>query len=238
MKNTGFILWAFILVAAATIFSGCMKNRPENTNEKLHFLPFAEVTLTDKFWKPIIERTVDITVPHNIQMCLDAGYVDNFAIVAGIKEGEYKGLRLWDETLYKTIEAASYSLKFNNNHELDHQLDSIIAILAKAQDEDGYIDSHVQYSELKGVWPKSERFNRENRSFELYHCGHLIEAAVAHYQATGKKNLLNIAIQYANLVDSVFGPNGKKDILGHAEIELALPRLYEVTGGRAIFKAG
>lgn len=236
MKNTGSILLVFAVIAAQFMLSGCKKNNPESASEQIQYLPFSEVNMADGFWKPRIDNALDVTVPHIMKMCLEAGYVNNFAIVAGLEEGEYKGLTLWDETLYKAIEAASYSLKLKYNSELDSMLDSIISVMAKVQDTDGYIDSHVQYSEQKGVWPKSERFNRENRSLELYHCGHLIEAAVAHFQATGKKTLLNLAIQYANLVDSVFGPNGKKDILGHAEIELALPRLYEVTGDERYLK--
>ena len=198
--------------------------------ESLHFADFQKVTVADSFWKPLLQRNRAVTVPHNFRMCRDVGVVANFERVAGLRDGDYHGLLNWDEFLYKAIEAASYGLKQQPDPALDRQLDELIAALAKTQDPDGYLRTVVQLSE-RGRGPKGlRRWENLADNLELYCAGHLIEAGVAHFQVTGKRTLLDVALRNAALIDRLFGADRHVDVGGHQEIEPALVRLSEATG--------
>ena len=154
---------------------------------------------------------------------------------AGLIKGEHKGDFSFDDTdPYKVIEGASYSLAVHYDGKLDHYLDSVINIIAQAQEPDGYLTTCVtnKCTRLSGWWGthKWEKIN----SHELYNSGHLIESAVAHYRATGKKTFLNVAIKNADLVCKTFGPNEEQIHRpgGHPIIEMALCKLYKVTGDK------
>ena len=148
-------------------------------------------------------------------------------------KGEHRGDFSFDDTdPYKIIEGASYSLAVKYDKKLDAYLDSVIHLIASAQEPDGYLTTCVTNKcyRLSGWWGR-QRWEKIN-SHELYNCGHLYEAAVAHYQATGKRTLLDVAIKNADLVCKVFGPNeGQKHVpSGHPIVEMALAKLYKVTG--------
>ncbi len=195
-------------------------------------VPFTDVHLSDDFWSPRIETNRTVTIPYAFHKCEINGRFDNFAIAAGLKKGKQRGDFPFDDTdPYKVIEGASYSLAVHYNAKLDHYLDSVIAIIAAAQEPDGYLTTCVTNKcyRLSGWWGthKWEKLN----SHELYNSGHLIEAAVAHYKATGKKTLLNVAIKNANLVCKTFGPNPGQihRPSGHPIVEMALCKLYKIT---------
>ena len=196
---------------------------------------FTQVHLDDCFWLPRIETNRTISIPSAFRECERNGRFDNFAIAGGLKNGEHRGDFSFDDTdPYKVIEGASYSLAVHDDAALDHYLDSVISIIAAAQEPDGYLTTCVtnRCTRLSGWWGthKWEKIN----SHELYNSGHLIEAAVAHYRATGKRSLLNVAIKNADLVCKTFGSNEGQIHRpgGHPIIEMALCKLYKVTGNR------
>ena len=198
-------------------------------------VPFTKVHFNDTFWSPRIEINRTVSIPSAFHECEKNGRFDNFAIAAGIKKGEHRGDFSFDDTdPYKVIEGASYSLAVHYDKKLDHYLDSVIAIIAAAQEPDGYLTTCVTNKcyRLSGWWGthKWEKIN----SHELYNSGHMIESAIAHYKATGKRTFLNVAIKNANLICKTFGPKEGQihRPSGHPIVEMALCKLYKVTGTR------
>jgi len=196
-------------------------------------VPFTQVHIDDSFWAPRIETNRTVSIPSAFYQCEVNGRFDNFAIAGGLKKGEHRGDFSFDDTdPYKIIEGASYALAAHYDAKLDHYLDSVITIIAAAQEPDGYLTTCVtnKCTRLSGWWG-THRWEKIN-SHELYNCGHLYEAAVAHFRATGKRTLLNVAIKNADLVCQVFG-DGEGQIHrpgGHPIVEMALAKLYKVTG--------
>jgi len=173
--------------------------------------------------------------PAIFKKCEETGRIDNFAIAGGLMKGEYKGERYNDTDVYKTIEGASYSLMVHPDPALDRYLDGVIAKIAAAQEPDGYLYTPRTASPDKlqpGIG--ETRWAELAISHELYNAGHLYEAAAAHFMATGKRALLDVALKNADLVARTFGPEpGKRQgFPGHQEIELALVKLYRLTGKR------
>jgi len=218
-------IWALLF-----LISGCSP-KPD------HFGPtqpvsFTSVHLSDSFWAPKIETNRTVSIPSAFHQCQINGRFDNFALAGQLISGEHKGDFPFDDTdVYKIIEGASYSLAVHYDAKLDHYLDSLITLIGSGQENDGYLTTCVtNQCERLRPWYGKGRWDRLN-SHELYNSGHLYEAAVAHFQATGKKSLLEIAIKNANLVDQVFGPEeGKKKVpSGHPIIEMALVKLYRAT---------
>ena len=196
-------------------------------------VPFTAVKVTDAFWAPRIETNRTVTIPTIFRKCEETGRIDNFAIAGGLMKGEYKGERYNDTDVYKTIEGASYSLMVRPDPVLDRYLDGVIAKIAAAQEPDGYLYTPRTASPLKlqpGIG--ETRWSELAISHELYNAGHLYEAAAAHFQATGKRTLLDVALKNADLAARTFGREaGKREgFPGHQEIELALVKLYRLTG--------
>lgn len=196
-------------------------------------VPFTAVRLEPGFWRARIETNTTATVPHILRQCETTGRIANFLKAAGKMEGHFQGWWFNDSDVYKSIEAAAYSLMLHPDSELEKRLDEIIAHIAAAQEPDGYLFTPRRtmapdYRFAASVGP--ERWSRLGSSHELYCLGHLFEAAVAHYQATGKRSLLDIALKSADLLDRVFGPGKKRDVPGHQEVEIGLIKLYRVTG--------
>lgn len=224
-----------ISFALGSILYSCSSGNNEYVcpNAPINEVPFTKVHLNDVFWSPRIETNRTVSIPSAFKECEKNGRFDNFALAAGLIKGEHKGDFSFDDTdPYKVIEGASYSLAYKYDANLDHYLDSVITIIAAAQEPDGYLTTCVTNKcyRLSGWWGRSkwEKIN----SHELYNSGHLYEAAVAHYRATGKRTLLDVAIKNADLVCKVFGPEeGQKHVpSGHPIIEMALAKLYKVTG--------
>jgi len=204
-------------------------------NAQIKEVEFTKVHLNDNFWSPRIEINRTVSIPSAFKECEQNGRFDNFAIAGGLIKGEHKGDFSFDDTdPYKIIEGASYSLAVHYDKDLDAYLDSVIAIIASAQEPDGYLTTCVtnNCTRLSGWWGthKWEKIN----SHELYNSGHLIESAVAHYRATGKRNFLDVAIKNADLVCKTFGPNEGQihRPSGHPIAEMALCKLYKVTGNK------
>ncbi|MCJ7777688.1 MAG: glycoside hydrolase family 127 protein, partial [Sedimentisphaerales bacterium] len=196
-------------------------------------IPFTDVKVTDDFWAHRIEINRKVTIPHTFKKCEETGRIDNFAIAGGLMKGEHRGSFPFDDTdPYKILEGASYSLSVHPNAKLKKYLDELIVKIAAAQEDDGYLYTcRTNNSKKLTNWSGKERWSNEQlNSHELYNMGHLYEAAVAHYQATGKRNLLDVAIKNADLLDTVFGPGKNQSAPGHQEIEIGLAKLYRITG--------
>src|ERR1700730_12069591 len=194
-------------------------------------VPLTAVTIDDGFWAPKLEINRTVTIPHILEENDDTGRVANFEKAAGRKSGPYQGRRFNDTDVFKIIEAASYSLALVADPRLSTRLDELIQLIAESQQQDGYLfpaRTIDPQHPAAGVGP--ECWIYENCSHELYNAGHLYEAAVAHFKATGKRSLLEVAIKNADLVCRTFGPGGRHAVPGHEEIELALVKLYRATG--------
>jgi uncharacterized protein len=195
--------------------------------------PLAAVRLSEgSFWAKRLERNRTVTIPHIFEQNEQTGRVANFERAAGRAEGAYEGRRFNDTDVYKAIEAASYSLVVSHDRTLDAELDRLIELIAAAQEPDGYLmpaRTIDPANPAPGVG--AERWVHESAgSHELYNAGHLIEAAVAHHQATGRRTLLEVALRVADRIDEDFGADALRVAPGHQEIEIALLRLAEHTG--------
>src|SRR4051794_30412289 len=156
----------------------------------LQSVPVADVKITSGFWADWIHVVRDKTIAHNFQQCDIHGRLRNFDRAAGKLEGKYEGKFFFDDSdPYKVIEGAAYVLMQQRDPELEKQIDDIVARVAAAQQPDGYVDTWYQVRD--GL---DKRFTREKDMHETYVAGHMIEAAVAYFQATGKRNLLDVAI--------------------------------------------
>ena len=195
---------------------------------------FTGVTFDDRFWLPRLTTNREVTIPYDFRKCEETGRIDNFAKAAGVMAGPHEGIFFNDSDVFKVVEGAAYSLSLHPDCNLDAYLDDLIAKIAGAQEDDGYlytartIDPGAMDPEREGL----TRWSNLRVNHELYNVGHLYEAAVAHHQATGKRTLLDVAIRNAELIDSVFGPGKIRDVPGHEEIEIGLAKLYRVTGER------
>ena len=201
-------------------------------------VPFTDVHLTDAFWAPRLEINRTVTIPHNFKQSEETGRVKNFdlagAALEGATDGKYCSRFPFDDSdVYKIVEAASYALSTHADPELAAYVDGLIAKIAAAQEPDGYLyAARTIGGPPPQDWVGKERWAHLYMSHELYNLGHLYEAAAAHYQATQKKNLLDIAVKSANLVAREFGPGKRTNPPGHEEIEIGLVKLYRATGTR------
>lgn len=233
--NMRSIAGAAVLALAASAAAGAGGNDypyrlPELTN----------ATVTGGFWLPRVETNRTVTLKSDFKNC-EAARIPNFRNAAARKWGSFKGIPFDDSDVYKVIEGAAYSLATNPDPELEKYVDDLNEAIAKAQEPDGYLYTartlgftyrNRKTGETEFGMMGPVRWSHLAHSHELYNVGHLYEAAVAYYEATGKRTLLDAAIRSADLIDRVFGPGPTqlKGTSGHEEIELALCRLYRATG--------
>lgn len=200
-------------------------------------VPFTSVKVTDSFWGQRLQASREVTIPLAFSKCEETGRYESF-IKAAHPSDTYKveGFPFDDTDVYKTIEGASYSLQTYPDKKLQKYIDSILVIVAGAQEPDGYLyTARTMNPKHPHNWAGKERWVAvENLSHEFYNLGHMVEGAVAHYQATGKRNFLDIAIKYADCVCREIGngPEQKKYVPGHQIAEMALVKLYMVTGDK------
>lgn len=189
-------------------------------------VPFTQVTLDDPFWAPRQETNRSVTIPHMYQMLLDTGRIAAFDLNFERAVPSHIVEIFGDSDPAKWIEAASYSLITHPDEKLAAIVDQLADKIISAQQADGYLNTHFTHIQPEMRWKNLRDWH------EMYCCGHLMEGAVAHYQATGNPKLMNALARYADLIDSLFGTEeGKRrGYGGHPEIELALVRLYHATG--------
>lgn len=194
---------------------------------------FTQVAITDPFWNKYQQLITKVVIPYQWEALNDqlpdtepSHAIENLKIAAGELTGEFYGMVFQDSDVAKWLEAVAYSLAKTPDPQLESLADEVIDLIGRAQQQDGYINSYFTVKEPLGRW------SNLSECHELYCAGHLIEAGVAYYCATGKNNLLSRVKRFADYIDNVFGPNADqlKGYPGHPEIELALMRLYEVTG--------
>lgn len=193
---------------------------------------FTQVQVNDQFWLPRIETNRTVTIPASFERCRETGRMKNFTMAAE-RSGKFCTIFPFDDTdIYKTLEGASYSLAVHPDPALAKYLDSLIVMIGKAQEPDGYLYTARTIDPAHPhAWSGPERWVKEHElSHELYNSGHLFEAAVAHYEATGKRNLLDIALKNADLLVATFGPDKRHVAPGHEIVEMGLVKLYRVTG--------
>ncbi len=200
---------------------------------------FNKVKIRDNFWAPRIETNHKITIPYLFEKSEENGRIDLFLKAAGTIVDDIKiNMTFEDSDVYKIIEGVAYILSKESDPKLERYVDDIIKKIAAAQEKDGYLfPARAINPEKPPIFAGKKRWEKVTElSHELYNMGHLYESAVAYYQATNKRNLLDIAIKNANLVDEVFGPGKNEDYPGHQEIEIGLVRLYRVTGNEKYLK--
>ncbi len=220
------------LISLLFIWCCALSALAQQTDYPIQMVPFTKVKLTDNFWLPRIKINHTVTIPASFERCESTGRIKNFEMAAA-KSGAFCTIYPFDDTdIYKTIEGASFSITLYPDKALDSYMDSLITKVKNAQEPDGYLyTARTINPKEPHKWAGMERWEKERElSHELYNSGHLYEAAAAHYQATGKRNLLDIALKNADLVCSVFGPEKKHIAPGHEVVEMGLVKLYRITG--------
>lgn len=200
-------------------------------------VPFTNVHFSDNFWAPRIETIRNVTIPFAFHKCEETHRIDNFAVAAKLMKGKFNSPYPFDDSdVYKILEGASYLLAVQKDKKLDAYADSLIYLIGAAQEPDGYLyTTRTIGGSSIHPWANKKRWeNERDNSHELYNVGHMYEAAVAHFQATGKRNFLDIAIKSANLLCETFGADKNKITVapGHQEVEIGLVRLYRATGDK------
>lgn len=226
--HTGLLLKIGFLVFLCVVISSAIAQEGGVLMEKkyLRAVPLKNVDISDRFWAPRQETLRKVTIPHLFKMLEKAGNINNFRLARDKAREGYSGPFWMDSDLYKAIEAAAYVLAKHPDPDLEKQMDELINLISSAQMSDGYLNTYFQVVE------PDKRWTNLMAAHELYCAGHLFEAAVAYYEATGKRNLLDVAIRFADHIDSIFGEGEGKRLgyCGHPEVELALVKLWKVTG--------
>ncbi|PZX11738.1 hypothetical protein LX69_03062 [Breznakibacter xylanolyticus] len=218
----------------ALVWMGCERQVTQSPDYPISSVDVKDVEIHDRFWLPIIKTVQDSTIPYALMKCEQEGRMENFLIAGGQKPGKKHGKMPFDDTdLYKIIEGASYSLISAPNPHLEAYVDSVIQIIKVGQEPDGYLSTwfSIDPSNPGIEWfkPSKERWDHEDMNHELYNCGHLFEAAAAHYWATGKRHFLDIALKNADLLVANFGPGKLQIPPGHQIVETGLVKLYRIT---------
>jgi DUF1680 family protein len=189
-------------------------------------VPFQEVKIHDAFWGPRLRTNRTTTVEANLRQCEQTGRIKNFAVAAGMESGKHKGLLFDDSDVYKMLEGIAYALAERRDPDLEKLADHVIDLIAAAQKPGGYLNTFYTLAEPQNRWQNIQY------GHELYCAGHLIEAAVAYQQATGKRKLLDVARRLADHICATFGHGKRIDACGHEEVELALVKLYRATNDK------
>lgn len=220
MQAKGPGMWAAVAIAIGV--SGTTGTAGDGY--RLDPVPKTSVTLDDGFWGRWMEVNRTGVLPACLHQCEITGRLANFRRAGGLEVGEHEGYFFNDSDVYKIIEGASDILALHEDPELETALDRLIAEIAAAQEGDGYLNTYYTLAEPDQKWTNTRVRH------ELYCAGHLFEAAVAHHEATGKRDLLDVALKFAEHIEGRFGPDGDHRPPGHQQIEMGLVRLYHHTG--------
>ena len=225
--------WLLLLMIIGFVI-GMSSMKPMN-DYSIQPVPFTSVKVTDEFWAPRIKRNHDVTIPIAFEKSRETGRIKNFKVAGGLEDGSFCSLYPFDDSdVFKIVEGACYSIQTYPDPDLEAYIDTLVYYFGEAQEDDGYLyTNRTILGDSAHKWAGNKRWELVNElSHELYNLGHMFEAAVAHYQATGKRSFLNIAIKAADLVDRDFGPGKIELVPGHQEIEIGLVKLYRVTGDK------
>lgn len=221
----------FVVATLATTLAWglCFAQQPGGPLSRDYYVtpvPFNQVHVQDGFWTARLETNRLVTIPYCFQKCEETGRIRNFEKAAGLRQGKHEGIYFDDSDVYKIMEGAAYSLQVHPDAMLRMYLDKLITIMAAAQWPDGYLYTFYSLPERQ----PEKRWTNERDMHEQYCIGHMLEAAVAHYQVTGNKAFLDVATKCADYVCDFFGPGKRTDPPGHQEIEIGLCKLYRATG--------
>ncbi len=230
MKNIALMLSCILF---SIISLSQKKDKSNNKDYPYQPVSFTNVRFTDNFWLPRLDTNRKITIPFDFKKSEETHRIDNFVVAGGLKEGSFIGIRYNDSDVFKIMEGAAYSLNNHPDPELEKYMDNLIKNIAAAQEDDGYLYTcrTINPDSLpRGAGDK--RWSNLKDSHELYNIGHMYEAAVAYYKATGKRQFLDVAIKSADLIVKTFGPDEDQlhGVPGHQEIEIGLVKLYRLTG--------
>ena len=194
-------------------------------------IPVKQVNIQDEFWSKIQKRMIDTVIPFQEKVLNDevpgvekSHAIENFRIAAGLSEGEFYGMVFQDSDVAKWLEGVAYSLAVYPDADLEKRADEIIDVIEKAQQPDGYLNTYFTIKEPEHRWQNLQECH------ELYCAGHMMEAAAAYYQTTGKDKLLRVMERMADHIIDRFGEGKERGIPGHQEVEIGLIKLYRVTG--------
>ncbi|OGD24705.1 MAG: six-hairpin glycosidase [Candidatus Aminicenantes bacterium RBG_13_63_10] len=224
----------FAGIAALAALTLCLNGgdqAPPKKDYPICPVEFTKVKLMDEFWAPRLETNLTVTIPFALKKIEETGRVDNFRKAARLMPGAHSGKRYNDSDVFKVMEGAAYSLSLRPDPALKKKLDDLIQIIGQAQEPDGYLYTARTIDPKKPAQGSgSERWSNLRVSHELYNMGHMYEAAAAHFQATGERSFLDIALRNADLLVRTFGPGLRRGFPGHQEIEIGLAKLYRLTG--------
>lgn len=228
-----YVLSAALAVCAA----GIAFAQPESHGYPIDPVPFTSVSVSDPFWSPRLQASREVTIPLAFSKCEETGRYQNFIrATQPCDTFKVEGFPFDDTDVYKTIEGASYLLQTYPDPALESYIDSVLVLVAAAQEPDGYLNtSYTMNPAHPHRWMGPGRWDAvEVLSHEFYNLGHMVEGAVAHYRATGKRNFLDIAIRYADCVSRAIGDGeGQRALVpGHQIAEMALAKLYLATGDK------
>lgn len=226
-----------ILFLSVLLLYSCGETRKSGSGYPVTPVSFTNVHVSGGFWAERLSAAREVTIPLAFSKCESEGRYDNFVRAASPDTSYVVGGFPFDDTdVYKTIEGASYSLQTYPDAALEAYIDSVLVLVAAAQEPDGYLNTaYTMNPKHPHPWMDTVRWNKvEDLSHEFYNLGHMVEAAVAHYQATGKRNFLDIAVRYADCVCREIGDGAGQRCLvpGHQIAEMALAKLYLTTGDR------
>ncbi|MGH9663426.1 MAG: glycoside hydrolase family 127 protein, partial [Bryobacteraceae bacterium] len=219
------LLPAALLVAADWHEEGVIYTAA-SPHAKLHPVPVRAVTLGEGFWSPRRTTNVERSIPTMLELLEQNGRVNNFLRLEGKSNAPQRGPVYTDSDIYKWMEAVAFVLQSGDNPQLRATFDRLTEIILAAQEPSGYINTYWQDNR------KVQRFTQMTRGHELYCLGHLIQAAIAYYRATGNRRLMDGAIRYVDYLVRDFGPEKRPLLTGHPELEMALVELYRTTGDR------
>jgi DUF1680 family protein len=234
-KSLNYFLNLLSILLLTGAVAGAQNQSKQSVGYPISPVPFTSVKVTDAFWGQRLKASREVTIPLAFSKCEETGRYKNFVMAAHPSDSnKVVGFSFDDTDVYKTIEGASYSMQTFPNKKLERYIDSVLVLVAAAQEPDGYLyTSRTMNPKHPHEWAGTKRWEKEeDLSHELYDLGHMIEGAVAHYQATGKRNFLDIAIKYADCAVREIGPNPGQVVVvpGHQIAEMALAKLYVVTG--------
>jgi uncharacterized protein len=193
---------------------------------KVHSVPVRAVRMEQGFWTARMRTNVERSIPTLLEQLESHGIVDNFRRLSGRKKVERRGPLYTDSDLYKWMEAVAFVLQSGDRPELRATLDRLTEEIGAAQEPSGYLNTYYQDDR------KAKRFTEMQRGHELYCLGHLLQAGIAYYRATGNRNLLDIGVRFANYLVENFGPQKRPALTGHPELEMAMVELSRTTGDR------
>ncbi|MDA3853288.1 MAG: glycoside hydrolase family 127 protein [Bacteroidales bacterium] len=224
-----------IILLLLSLLTECYAQPAQQRTYPITPVPFTAVNVSDAFWGPRLRASTEVTIPLAFSKCEETGRYDNFVRAAHPNDSlKITGFSFDDTDVYKTIEGASYAMQIKEDTALEHYIDSVLSLVASAQEPDGYLyTARTMNPAQPHHWAGDQRWVAlEHQSHELYDLGHMIEGAVAHYQATGKTSFLDIAEKYADCAIKAIGEEEDQLTLvsGHQIAEMALAKLYVVTG--------